>query len=62
MIQQPKEEPKLSTADLGKALYHGGISKLAMDGRALIHRGRRTIVVTSLEAPNTMWSIRLEEL
>ena len=61
MNQDPDKTP-LTIGDVAKALYHGGISKLAMDGRALIHRGRRTIVITSLESPNTMWALRLEEL
>lgn len=61
-MTDPKEEPKLTTQDIGLALYHGGISELAARGRALIHRGRRTIVITSLESPNTMWAIKLEEL
>ena len=56
------QNPPLSTMDVAMALYHGGISNLAAQGRALIHRGRRTIVITSLEAPNTMWAVKLEEL
>lgn len=61
MAEEPTRPP-ITIQDVAKAAYHGGISQLAVEGRALIHRGRRTIVITSLEQPNMMWALKLEEL
>jgi hypothetical protein len=55
-------ERKLTIQDVAMALYRGGISELAIQGRALIHRGQYTIVITSLEEPNRMWALKLEAL
>lgn len=51
---------RLTIQDVARALQEGGINRLAVDGRAMVIRGRAGIMVASLESANTIFLIRIE--
>lgn len=66
MTNQPIAPPPgldpIGLQDVAMALQDGGLNKLALHGRAMVMRGRRGIVVMSLETPNTGYLVRIEEV
>lgn len=52
----------LSVQDVARAIQDGGVHQLAINGRAMVMRGRRGIIIMSLESPNTGYLVRIEEV
>lgn len=55
-------EAPITLQDVARTMQDGGLNRLALDGRAMVMRGKRGIVVMSLESANTGFLVRIEEI
>jgi hypothetical protein len=61
-VTPPPGQDPISMRDVAMAIQDGGLHKLALNGRAMVMRGKRGIIVMSLESPNTGFLVRIEEV
>lgn len=61
-IAPPPGRDPIQTRDVAMAIQDGGLNKFATEGRAMVMRGKRGIIIMSLESPNTGYLVRIEEV
>jgi len=61
-IAPPPGRDPIGVQDVARALQDGGLNRFATDGRAMVMRGKRGIIIMSLESPNTGFLVRIEEV